>query len=78
MPNTTTRHDARCTMTFGRPQATGCPRCAELLAGAPARTWRGARRRDLDAQRVREIREHVASAAHRSGACGPVCTFGEW
>lgn len=59
----------------------GCPRCDELLAGAPAvaQPWRGrpTRARE-DAQRSREISEHFRSARHLSGGCGPVCTFGEW
>jgi hypothetical protein len=56
----------------------GCPRCDELLAGAePRSSWRSSRRED-DERRAAEIREHFASAKHRSGGCGPVCTFGDW
>jgi hypothetical protein len=64
-------------MAFGRPKPTGCPRCAELLAGAPPRRWAHSWR-TLDAQRVAEIQAHFASERHRSGGCGIVCTFGEW
>lgn len=60
-------------VVFGR-RVAGCPRCAELDAGAPAIQW--APRQDL-ARRL-EIAEHFASHKHRSGGCGPVCTFGEW
>ena len=63
---------------FGRLTA-GCPRCDELIAGAApvVQAWRGQRQRDEDNQR-RWTREHFSSAAHRTGGCGPVCTFGEW
>jgi hypothetical protein len=27
---------------------------------------------------VLDNRAHFASQTHRSGGCGPVCTFGEW
>lgn len=57
---------------FGRKIA-GCPRCDELIAGAPAVQWAN-QRESNDARRVREIRAHDCK---RSG-CGIVCTFGEW
>lgn len=71
-----TKHSTTCTMAFGkaRPE-TGCPRCVELAAGAPARSW--VRRHD-NARRVASIHAHFTSHAHRSGACGPVCTFGDY
>lgn len=78
MTDTKTRHDARCEMSFGRPKATGCPRCAELLAGAPARQWAGQRTMAIEREQVQAIRAHFTSARHLSGGCGPVCTFGEW
>lgn len=52
----------------------GCPRCDELLAGAPPVKWR----QTEDARRCTEIAAHFASHRHTSGGCGPVCTFGEW
>ena len=63
---------------FGR-LTPGCPRCDELAAGAERvrQPWRGSRQRE-DARRAAEIAEHFASQRHRSGGCGPVCTFGEW
>jgi hypothetical protein len=63
---------------FGR-KTPGCPRCDELLAGAAPiqQPWRGSRQRD-DAERSAAIRAHFNSAHHRSGGCGPVCTYGEW
>lgn len=62
---------------FGRRTA-GCPRCDELTAGAAPVQWRGESRRQEDARRAAEWREHAASERHRTGGCGPVCTFGEW
>jgi len=72
-----TRHAADCRMAFGRKDPS-CPRCQELLAGAPARQWSGARAREMEAERSRAIHAHFASRKHQSGGCGPVCTFGEW
>jgi hypothetical protein len=62
---------------FGR-KTPGCPRCDELLAGAApvVQAWR--KRETNDQRQVRELREHFTSTRHRSGGCGPVCTFGEW
>lgn len=64
---------------FGFRRVAGCPRCAELTAGAPARepgpaaeNWQ--RNRDADAQLAREIREHDCTTAR----CAAVCTFGQW
>lgn len=72
------RHDAAvCTMTFGRPSRhQACPRCEELKAGAVPRSW--AVRHRPAARRQDEIAQHFASAKHRTGGCGPVCTFGEY
>jgi hypothetical protein len=73
---TTTKHTCG-GPAFGR-KTPGCPRCDELLAGAPAiqQPWR--KRESDDQRRCREIHEHFTSYRHRSGGCGPVCTFGEW
>ena len=67
---------------FGR-KVDGCPRCDELKAGAAPREPNGRiqaviRYRADDERRSEEIREHFASAHHRNGGCGPVCTFGDW
>lgn len=59
-------------VVFGRKEA-GCPRCAELLAGAPVRAWRN-QRAASDEQRVREIRAHDCQRSR----CSVVCTFGDW
>lgn len=57
---------------FGRREA-GCPRCAELAAGAPTRKGWGTRRQ-YEAQAIRAIQAHDCKRA----GCGPVCTFGDW
>lgn len=62
---------------FGR-KVEGCPRCEELKAGAPARAWGNQVKFQKDAQASHAIADHFASHKHRSGGCGPVCTFGEW
>ena len=54
----------------------GCPRCDELSAGAKPVQW-GPGRARIDQERSAEIRAHFQSQRHLSGACGPVCTFGE-
>lgn len=61
---------------FGRKTA-GCPRCEELKSGAAPIQWAPSRQAQ-DIQRCREIDAHFAGAHHRSGKCGPVCTFGDW
>ena len=52
----------------------GCPRCAELDAGAAPRLGWGERRRREEAKHAAEVRAHDCAASR----CGPVCTFGEW
>jgi hypothetical protein len=65
-------------VVFGRKNP-GCPRCDQLLAGAPPIVQEGRRdRRADDAQRRADLAAHFASEKHRSGGCGPVCTFGDW
>lgn len=64
-------------VVFGR-RVVGCPRCAQLVNGAaPVQGW-GSRRREAEAQAVRDVHAHFASDRHRNGGCGPVCTYGEW
>lgn len=62
-------------MVFGK-RVAGCPRCAELNAGAPVVVWRESRAQQ-DQRQVREVRAHFDGEYHRSGKCGPVCTFGD-
>lgn len=78
-PAPLTKHNHQ--VVFGR-RVAGCPRCAELEAGAevrrPAWTERlGQRQRD-DEQRSREMAAHFASEKHRTGGCGTVCTAFDW
>ena len=68
----TTKHNHP--MVFGRREA-GCPRCAELNAGAPVIRWAGMdSKRRFEAQSIAAIHAHNCAAA----GCGPVCTFGDW
>ena len=60
-------------MVFGK-RVAGCPRCAELNAGAPVVKWAGTLRREEEARQVAAIRAHVCTPA----ACGPVCTRFDW
>jgi hypothetical protein len=54
---------------FGRKLA-GCPRCDELLAGAPAVIWSGSRKAECERSLLAAIRAHRCSVSR----CGPVCT----
>jgi len=74
--STTTRHTCG-GPAFGR-KTPGCPRCDELLDGAAPVQWAASRKREDEARQLREIKAHFASAKHRGGGCGPVCTFGDW
>lgn len=71
-------------LPFGRKAPLGdCPRCDELHSGAASRTpaWVDTlKRATADRQsRSAEIRAHFAAGGpHARGACGPVCTFGDW
>jgi hypothetical protein len=60
---------------FGRKTA-GCPRCDEMLAGAPAVQWAPSAR-DRDRRDCADLAAHFASEKHRSGGCG-YCTYGTW
>lgn len=67
---------------FGRLTA-GCPRCDQLLAGDSPRTLGWVEHRDrqarYDAQSAAATRNHFRPGGpHDTGACGPVCTFGDW
>ena len=68
--------------TFGRLAPSGqCPRCDELRGGAEPVKWAPSRKQRAakeDSERAADIRAHFASAEHRSGKCGRVCTFGDW
>jgi hypothetical protein len=64
-------------LPFGKRDPHGkCPRCAELDAGAEPRTWSTAPQQTGPSDA--ELRQHFASAKHRTGGCGVVCTFGDW
>lgn len=67
----TTKHNHE--LVFGR-RVAGCPRCAELNAGAPAVKGWGSARKEADRMHCEAIRRHVCSRER----CGIVCTFGQW
>jgi hypothetical protein len=74
----TTRHTCGGPV-FGQ-KTPGCPRCDELLAGAPpvVQPWRGRRERE-DRERRAAMRAHFAPGSpHSRSACGPVCTAFDW
>lgn len=65
----------------------GCPRCAELAAGAKPRENNAARQARMDAEHAASIRAHFGpghnercSHMHRDahGYWHGVCTFGDW
>jgi hypothetical protein len=68
----TTRHNCGGPV-FGR-KTPGCPRCDELLAGAPPVEWGIDRRRREDALRSEAIKRHDCLKSQ----CGPVCTAFDW
>ena len=67
-----TKHDHA--PNFGR-IVDGCPRCAELKAGASPIRWNAYEQKRADeAARLRAIRSHDC----RASGCGVVCTAFEW
>lgn len=73
----TLKHSNECKMAFGRKDA-NCPRCQELLNGAKARAGWQSKYYAEQQQQLAAIRAHYNSHKHLSGACGPVCTFGDY
>ncbi len=70
-----TKHTADCKRVFARYDA-DCPRCRELMNGAPAREgWTG--QRSPEAERLRQRIDALPHNCKASG-CGPVCTWGDW
>jgi hypothetical protein len=73
-----TKHSPGCKMVFGRKDP-NCPRCQELIAGAPARDgWQKGYyqlKAHNDAIEKAAIAAHFAPGGpHATGKCGPVCT----
>lgn len=63
---------------FGR-LTPDCPRCDELAAGAQPRTsWRSRRQQTQETQQRAHQAHFAPNGPHARGACGPVCTFGDW
>jgi hypothetical protein len=67
----TTKHNHQ--LVFGRREA-GCPRCAELNAGAKAVRWSSVDRRKEEQQTLAAIRAHDCVKSR----CGSVCTAFQW
>lgn len=61
--NTKTKHNHE--VIFGR-RVDGCPRCAELAAGAPARRGWGWAKKQAEAQQLRAIEAHFAPGGRYS------------
>lgn len=76
MPTTKHTHP----VVFGRREP-GCPRCAELAAGAPPVRWawaeRAKARREQEARELAALRHHFRHECSPA-TCGPVCTRGDW
>ena len=72
-----TKHNRACQRVFGRYDKT-CPRCLELMQGAPARN--GWQTSYFAAKAENERGELVAIKNHdcKKSGCAPVCTFGDW
>lgn len=72
-----TKHSTDCNMAFGRKDPS-CPRCQELLAGAPVRAgWQApyySKKKREEAARSLAIRTHDCVVS----GCGLVCTAFEW
>ena len=74
---TNTKHSPSCNMAFGRKDA-NCPRCQELLKGAPAREgWQG-KYFSRKAEQEALFRRSLATHNCKSARCAIVCTFGDW
>ena len=76
-PRARVTHSLTCARVFRRYDQS-CPRCQELAGGAAPREGWGDRKRRDDLRHAEECRAHFTSYEHRSGGCGPVCTFGQW
>jgi hypothetical protein len=73
-----TKHKADCKMAFGRKDQE-CPRCQELLAGAPSRA--GWQKQYYARKKQEEIRTLEAIRSHDFKACAEkniVCTHFDW
>ncbi len=77
MCNTATKtlHADACRMAFGRKDP-NCPRCRELIAGAPARSGWNTRNRRAESDAAK--RSAIASHCCKRSGCGPICTAFDW
>lgn len=72
-----TKHKSDCSRAF-KNYDLSCPRCQELASGSKPRAGWSDHKRRFESDSITAIHAHFASEAHRSGKCGPVCTFGDW
>lgn len=68
-----TLHKADCKKAWAKFDST-CPRCQELLSGAPRREGWGAKAKREEYLRIQAIRNHNCKEC----GCGPVCTAFDW
>lgn len=71
------KHSTQCQMSFGRKDER-CPRCVEMLNGAPARG--GWQQRYYSQKKLEEERAILSIRNHdcKKSNCGHVCTHGDW
>lgn len=72
-----TNHKPDCKMSFGRKDSS-CPRCQELIQGAPARDgWQKqyfSKKKKEEADRILAIRNHNCTTS----GCAPICVAFDW
>ena len=66
-------HKQDCKRVFKRYDDT-CPRCQELINGAPAREGWNNRRIKEERKQLLDIKQHDCKKSN----CSVVCTFGDW
>jgi len=76
------RHSMDCKMAFGRKDV-NCPRCAEMLSGAPTRSgWQSGyfetKKRQVEVEKASRAAHFAPDGPHATGKCGPVCTAFDW
>ena len=67
------KHKSACKMSFGRKDPS-CPRCQELLKGAPVRHGWGHAKKVQEQRLIAAIRNHDCKKSN----CGIVCTAFDW
>lgn len=65
-------HSQECKMIFGKKDPE-CPRCLEMINGAPARGSWHKEHFEKQAQEIRWLKQHQDNCT-----CKPLCTYGQW